>query len=444
MAALKLMPQLLCWAAIVLILLRGGAGRRSSVVAPVIAGFALGVPGAAWLLTAYPGDIGFGLIRTALGAGFIIFWGIAVFGVYQSTSRHLALPWWGRFSAAPLFAAAGSFACGALMGAVCACRLPGGSLPLSALLLCLAAAALVFLALAADRWLPASFVVAQSGLLAAVVALLLYGASSIPRLDLFSPLSMKVSKFTHDFIHQGFESMLIPDHFFFNSLTWNFIGFFFSQEVGFWGALILWGVPVLLVILAFTLAPLPSVSHIRQGAQRRRLLAAAITERRYRLIVPVFALAVFGGSVYQSRYPSVEYWDPKPVPVSASPSGELFIPRKGDVDLMDGKLHKYLLKQGGREARFFVLMTPAGQLTVDLDACAICKPEGYGQAEGTVICYYCKTLIPLETVGKPGGCNPVPVRFTDKEDGVHIDAASLLNVWGDTVQTTTGGKGGGK
>lgn len=34
--------------------------------------------------------------------------------------------------------------------------------------------------------------------------------------------------------------------------------------------------------------------------------------------------------------------------------------------------------------RFFLLMTPDGKLTVDLDACAICKPDGYGQAEGIV------------------------------------------------------------
>jgi len=277
-----------------------------------------------------------------------------------------------------------------------------------------------------------------------VVALLLFGASALPRLDLFSPLSMKVTKFTHDFVHQFFESMLIPDHFFFSSFSWDFIGFFFSKEVGFWGALLLWGVPALLVVLALRLTPLPAVAHIRQGAQRRRVLASAISARRLRLILPLLALVVFGCAVYQSRFPSVEYWDPKPVPVAASPSGEIFIPRKGEIDLEDGKLHKYLYKSGGREARFFVVMTPAGELTVALDACSICKPEGYGQSEGTVLCYYCKTLIPLETVGKPGGCNPVPVPFKAAEDGVRLDGGALLNIWGDTVQATARGQEGGK
>jgi uncharacterized membrane protein len=153
-------------------------------------------------------------------------------------------------------------------------------------------------------------------------------------------------------------------------------------------------------------------------------------------VIPLFSVVVFAAGAYQSRFPSVEYWDPKPLPVTASQTGEIFIPKKGEIDLEDGKLHKYLFKQGGREARFFVLMTPAGQLTVDLDACSICKPDGYGQAEGTVICYYCVTLIPLETVGKPGGCNPVPVPFTEKPDGVVIDGTTLLNSWGATVKAT--------
>ena len=102
------------------------------------------------------------------------------------------------------------------------------------------------------------------------------------------------------------------------------------------------------------------------------------------------------------------------------------------------------LSRGEREARFFVLQTPDGKLTVDLDACAICKPDGYGQTEGSVICYYCKTLIPLETVGKPGECNPVPIGFSVKGESVVIDAMTLINSWGATVQATARVKEGGK
>jgi uncharacterized membrane protein len=255
---------------------------------------------------------------------------------------------------------------------------------------------------------------------------------------------MKVMKGVHDFVHQFMESILIPDHLFVRTVVWKYIGFLFGKEVGFWGGMVIWFTPAFLIALAIRSERLPSVAHIRQGAQRRKLLAAAIGARHYRLVVPVLSVVIFAAGAYQSRFPSVEYWDPKPLPVSANPTGEIFIPKKGEIDLEDGKLHKYLFKQGGREARFFVLMTPAGQLTVDLDACSICKPDGYGQAEGTVICYYCVTLIPLETVGKPGGCNPVPVPFTEKADGVAIDGMTLLNSWGATVKATARVKEGGK
>jgi hypothetical protein len=445
MVTVKLIPHLLSWFGLVLLLMRGFPGRRVVVAAAGGTGFVIGSAGSVLLLRAFPGDTGFGIIRTALGGSFILFWWISVFSIYSSTGRNLSLSWRERMDSSPLFAAACSLAAGALMGAVCDCRLPGSgtSVP-GAMLLCLAAALLVISALPADKLLPATFAVTPSGLMAAVVALLLFCSSTMPRLDLFSPLSMKVMKFAHDFVHQFFESMLIPDHFFFNSFTWDFIGFFFGKGVGFWGALIIWFIPVILVLLAIRFERLPTVAHIRQGAQRRKLLAAAIGERRYRLVIPVLSAAVFAAATYQSRFPSVEYWDPKPLPVSASQAGEIFIPKKGEVNLEDGKLHKYLFKQGGREARFFVLMTPGGKLTVDLDACSICKPDGYGQAEGTVICYYCVTLIPLETIGKPGGCNPVPVPFTEKDDGVIIDGMTLLNIWGTTVQATARVKEGSK
>ena len=87
----------------------------------------------------------------------------------------------------------------------------------------------------------------------------------------------------------------------------------------------------------------------------------------------------------------------------------------------------------GQPVRFFVVER-SGELTVVLDACAICQPEGYGQSEGTVICYYCKTLIPLETVGKPGGCNPIPVPFTTDAGGVHLSVETLVNTWVSQVQ----------
>jgi len=448
MAALKLLPQLLAWTLLVVVLLRGFPARRTATAGVCLAGFAAGVAGVPLLLRGFSAALTYGIVRTLLGASFLVFWGVAAGALYRSTDRSRPAGRGDSFLNRPLFASAVTLFFALTAGAVCACRLPaagGDAAPLLApLALALAGCALAAAALCCERLLPASITLRFSGLLAASVALCLFAASFLLRLDLFSPLSMKVMKGVHDFVHQFMESILIPDHLFVQPRIWGYIGFLFGKEVGFWGGMVIWFTPVLLVLLAIRLELLPRVSHIRQGAQRRKLLAAAMRERNLRLFIPACSLLVFAAAAYQSRFPTVEYWDPKPIVVTASPAGEIFLPKGGEVSLEDGKLHKFLYKKGGREARFFVLMTPAGKLTVDLDACAICKPDGYGQAEGTVICYYCKTLIPLETVGKPGGCNPVPIAFTEKADGLRIDGITLINEWSRTVQATASKKEGGK
>ena len=446
---LKTIPHLLAWSVIVLVSFRGFTGRRSVVTLSSISGLIIGVSGSCILFRSFPGAIPFGIIKSILGLSFLLLWGVSVASGYSNAVRGEAFCRSKQFFQSSICAGTVTGIISMVAGAVSVCALPvTGISALSMVFLALSSALIAYFIVYAVRFiekrLPESFMVSPLGMVVSVVSLLLFSSSSILRLDLFSPLSMKVMKGIHDFVHQFMESILIPDHLFVRPLVWKYIGFLFGNGVGFWGAMVIWFAPVFLIITAFLSERLPSVAHIRQGAQRRTLLAAAVTLRRCRLVMPLLSILIFAAAAYQSSYPSVEYWDPKPLAVTASQAGEIFIPKKGEINLEDGKLHKYLFKKGDKEARFFVLKGPAGQLTVDLDACAICKPDGYGQTEGTVICYYCKTLIPLETVGKPGGCNPVPVQFTEKADGVIIDAITLINSWGATVQATARVKEGGK
>ena len=449
MIAVKLIPHLLAWAGIVLVLLRGFPGRRSVVMAAGIAGLVIGVTGTVILLRLFSGTLPYTVIKSVLGGCFLLFWGGAVTALYRSNGRSVTLFQGERLLNSSLCAGALSGLAAMVAGAVCSCRLPAaGSSIIFIVLLALATASLAYVltyaSLLVERRLSTSFKVSPLGMLAAVVSLLLFSSSSLPRLDLFSPLSMKVMKGVHDFVHQFMESILIPDHLFVQPVVWKFIGILFGKGVGFWGGIIIWFMPALLIAMAVGSRRLPPVAHIRQGAQRRKVLSCALRDQRLQLVMPLFSVVIFAAAAYQSSFPSVEYWDPKPLPVTANQGGEIIIPKQGEINLEDGKLHKYLFKQGDREARFFVLMSPEGQLTVVLDACAICKPDGYGQAEGSVICYYCKTLIPLETVGKPGGCNPVPVAFSVKGDSVVIDGITLINSWSSTVQATARVKEGSK
>jgi hypothetical protein len=448
MIALKVIPQLLAWTALVVVLLRGCELRKSSTAFIAGAGFAGGVAGALFLFSNFSGTLPYQVIKTLLGGSLLLFWGVSLTSLYRSTGGGVAAEPNASGRLRFLCFAAVTFSFALAAGAVCACRLSGGAgepLPVVApLLLVLFGFAFIAAGYLLEQFLPPSITVSFSGMFAALVALCLFASSFLVRLDLFSPLSMKVMKGTHDFVHQFMESILIPDHLFVRPRIWGYIGFLFSKEVGFWGGMIIWFTPVLLVLVAIRLKKLPKVSHIRQGAQRRRVIARAMQQRNLRQVIPALSLLVFAGAAYQSLYPAVEYWDPKPVQVSATPAGEILIPKKGELELEDGKLHKFVFKKEGGEARFFVLMTPAGKLSVDLDACSICKPDGYGQAEGTVICFYCKTLIPLETVGKPGGCNPVPLPFTESGNAVRINSTTLVNTWNSTVQSTTAKKGEGK
>lgn len=437
---MKVIPQLVCWAILVPVLSRSLAGMGTAVAAA--AGFVAGVAGENLLLAYAGGELPFRPLRGVCGVIFLLLWGASVLALYRSSATDSDA---GASGPGGMLAGAVAASTGVLAGALTLCRLApldGGTVRLVPYLsLAVAGAAVALAAAFTARFLPQRLVPRGIPLAALVVSCLLFMACSVQRLDIFSPLSMEVMKFVHDFVHQFFESMLIPDHPFFRSDVWGYIGLLFSDQVGLWGGLVLWYLPVLFIALALRLQRLPSVAHIRQGAERRKLLAGFIRNRRLRLATPLLALVFLTAAAYQSRFPATEYWDPKPIAVSANPAGQILIPKKGEVDLEDGKLHKFTYRQGSREARFFVIMTPSGQLAATLDACAICQPEGYGQTGDTVICYYCKTLIPLETVGKPGGCNPVPIPSSAKGDAVAIDGMTLLNIWESTVQVTTHGKG---
>src|ERR1039457_74857 len=236
MIAVKLTPLLLAWAGIIFVLLRGFPERRPIVAVMGSAGFAVGVAGALFLFRSFPGDLSFGIIRNLVGGGLLLLWGVSVVALYRSTVQDFPLLWGEQLADGPVFAGACAVVAGFMAGAICACRL-SGTTTLPYLLLVPAAASLAITAMAIEKRLLKSFTLHKSALMAAVVSLILFSASSILRLDLFSPLTMKVMKFAHDFVHQLMESMLIPDHIFIRSYLWRYIGLLFGKEVGLWGGL---------------------------------------------------------------------------------------------------------------------------------------------------------------------------------------------------------------
>jgi uncharacterized membrane protein len=99
------------------------------------------------------------------------------------------------------------------------------------------------------------------------------------------------------------------------------------------------------------------------------------------------------------------------------------------MDISDGRVHKFSVARGAEVITFLVIKRPDGRLAVCLDACEICPPEGYGQGEGDLVCLYCMTPIPLDTVGRPGGCNPIPLEAEVTESAIRVSVDELDRKW---------------
>jgi len=88
-------------------------------------------------------------------------------------------------------------------------------------------------------------------------------------------------------------------------------------------------------------------------------------------------------------------------------------------EVSDGNLHRYQIDDDGVHVRFIVIQKANKSLAVALDACAICGTQGYLQKGAEVICRNCASDIVIDTIGTPGGCNPIPLQS-------HIDGATLV------------------
>jgi uncharacterized membrane protein/YHS domain-containing protein len=80
--------------------------------------------------------------------------------------------------------------------------------------------------------------------------------------------------------------------------------------------------------------------------------------------------------------------------------------------LMNGDLHRFAwVSDDGRLVRFFILNRQQDRVspTVVFDACLLCGDKGYVQSGDQIVCVGCGVYMFKPSIGKPGGCNPVPV-----------------------------------
>jgi len=159
--------------------------------------------------------------------------------------------------------------------------------------------------------------------------------------------------------------------------------------------------------------PLPVAD---SAAARRKAAWSARRERFWMVSVYassfVFILLVTAQFIYTK---SVSALSPA-TPVTFV-NGKTSVPLK---DLYDGDLHRFMAKENGVDIRFWLYQKPDGKIATLFDACEICGPVGFFKNSNGVVCKNCAAPINPQSVGMPGGCNPIPLQATMTPDAVVI------------------------
>jgi FTR1 family protein len=149
------------------------------------------------------------------------------------------------------------------------------------------------------------------------------------------------------------------------------------------------------------------------SARRERLWMSAVYATSFLFIVLVTAEFIYAKSV-SALSPATQ--------VTFS-NGSVSIPL---AQVSDGDLHRYAARENGTDIRFLLYQKPDGKVAVVFDACEICGPVGFFKGPNGLVCKNCAAPINGQSVGTPGGCNPVPLHSNATGNAIVIQEADLL------------------
>lgn len=150
------------------------------------------------------------------------------------------------------------------------------------------------------------------------------------------------------------------------------------------------------------------------SARRERLWMTAVFASSFIFIVLVTAEFIYAKSV-SALSPATQ--------VSFT-NGAVSIPL---AQVSDGDLHRYAAREGGIEVRFLLYQKPDRNVVAVFDACEICGPVGFFKGPNGLVCKNCASPINSQSVGTPGGCNPIPLHATTTGDAIVIQEADLAS-----------------
>jgi FTR1 family protein len=92
--------------------------------------------------------------------------------------------------------------------------------------------------------------------------------------------------------------------------------------------------------------------------------------------------------------------------------------------LADGALRFFETELDGERVRFFAIRV-GDRVQTCFDGCEICGSVGYFQEGPHVVCRNCTSPIALRTLGRAGGCNPIPLESRAEGDVVLVGEDAL-------------------
>jgi len=148
-------------------------------------------------------------------------------------------------------------------------------------------------------------------------------------------------------------------------------------------------------------------------ARRERLWANLVCAAAF-----VFIITITAEFIYAESPPPLS----QAIEITFDHNGHAVIPTK---DLAEGDLRRYSADVHGVKVRFLLYRKPDGKVASIFDACQICGGIGFYKGTGGLICKNCAAPINPQSVGQPGGCNPIPLQSTQDGDSAVINVTDL-------------------
>ncbi|MDR1301471.1 MAG: Fe-S-containing protein [Treponema sp.] len=162
----------------------------------------------------------------------------------------------------------------------------------------------------------------------------------------------------------------------------------------------------------------------KNPAERRKMRAVMRNHRRWVGVMAMgYGVSIFiltGVKAYSEREVILSPAEPMEIQ-----GDEILIPLE---QVQDGRLHRFAYTcSDNTEVRFIVIKKNEVAYGVGLDACDICGATGYYERKNEVICRLCDVVMNRSTIGFKGGCNPVPLSYTNRSGNMIIAITHLEN-----------------